>query len=649
MAGSKNNNTTSNNSANVDPNGGFKTVAFGFDKNDVTMYIASLRKKMKQMEEEFDQKLTLAVENPAASNEALKRERDNIRAEMERTWSDKINDRNIIIKQQQRDLDEVTKRAEDLKVKNEALRGQLSSAISAAAAANANRKPGAVGEEDSEEVAKANADVLAQAEEQKALAQEYKSRSEKFKKLAEEYQAEIIQFKANADQYKENALQYKDNAEQYKVNEELYKSNAEQYKASAEQYKANAEKYKAAAEQYKSNAEKYKAAADQYREWAEKYKAEVEKLQTGAKDLYEKLKDSLGPIAELAGASVSDGEKIWETVSGVTLEEIPHIAVEGVEEPEEIDVSEPAPVQIAEPKPVQIVEPEIKEPEEPEKSIDELTAKLESVASESAEEIAAAKLEEQRASAKIAEEEAAAAASIIEDNAVEAEAEPAAADDSLSSIISDDLGDLMADDDMASLVEEVSAPAPEPPKKKAKKQEKPVPAPAVFDPFADEDDDLSSLLADPSAESVIRPANSKSSAEDDFADLLATGDDSISDDLKDFLITDDSEKPEVGGELDPSLLSDIVIDPSDADNNGDLSEMLQEKAASEYSQFGDLFVEPVEDPDNQFEIRAESDNSIDELKSESLSAKKTAGKKEEDPFDFTFNDESDDDDMSTDL
>ena len=124
MAISKNNNAASSNTS-VD--GGFKTVAFGFDKNDVTMYIASLRKKMKQMEEDFDQKLSLAMENPAASNEALKHERENIRAEMDKIWADKINDRNIIIKQQQRDLDEVTKRAEDLKIKNEALRGQLSS------------------------------------------------------------------------------------------------------------------------------------------------------------------------------------------------------------------------------------------------------------------------------------------------------------------------------------------------------------------------------------------------------------------------------------------------------------------------------------------------------------------------------------------
>ncbi|MDE6579705.1 MAG: hypothetical protein K2K41_04145, partial [Ruminiclostridium sp.] len=78
MASAKNNTTAG------DSTGGFKTVAFGFDKNDVTLYIASLRKKMKQMEEEFEDKLSQALENPAASNEALKHEREVIRAEMEK-------------------------------------------------------------------------------------------------------------------------------------------------------------------------------------------------------------------------------------------------------------------------------------------------------------------------------------------------------------------------------------------------------------------------------------------------------------------------------------------------------------------------------------------------------------------------------------
>ena len=47
----------SNSNNNTNENSGFKTVAFGFDKNDVTMYIASLRKKMKAMEESYEERI----------------------------------------------------------------------------------------------------------------------------------------------------------------------------------------------------------------------------------------------------------------------------------------------------------------------------------------------------------------------------------------------------------------------------------------------------------------------------------------------------------------------------------------------------------------------------------------------------------------
>lgn len=659
--------TKNNNSANADSNAGFKTVAFGFDKNDVTMYIASLRKKMKQMEEEFDEKLNLAIENPAASSEALKRERENIRAEMEKNWSDKINDRNIIIKQQQRDLDSITKEADDLKVKNETLRSQLSSAISAAAAANANRSLEA--EASPEEVSKANAEVLAQAEENKALAEEYKSRTERYKKLAEEYQAELIQFKSNADQFKDNAAQYKDNAEQHKKNEEMYKANAEQYKASAEQYKEISEKYKTAIEQYKKNAESYKTAAAHYKEWAEKYQSQIEKFKSAAETMYEQLKSSMDAIGKLVGSSVSESEKTWGSVSGIAFEKMPDVPFDNIKEPEALDIADPEPIEITEVKPVDIIEPELAEPEE--LSIDDLAGKLEAVESELAEESAARAAETEAAKAAVMAEIMAETPAPAPVEAIIAE-EPAAdnaapADDDLSSIItdgdlgglmadsdnsgSDDLGSLMADDDLASIVEEVPAPAASSKNKKSK--EKPKKAEKIaqpFDPFAEEDDDLSSLLADPSAESVIRPANGKGSATDDFADLLAGDDEDISDDLKDFLITEEPQKVDAGIDLDPNLLSDMVIDSSEGNNGADLSEMLQQKTADEYSQFGDLFVEPADNSDSQFDIKAENGDSIDELKNDDLSGKKAEKAGEADPFDFTFNENSDDDDdMSTDL
>lgn len=123
MASSKNN-------ASAESNGGFKTAAFGFDKNDVNMYIAGLRKKMKSMEEEFEQKLASALENPAASNDALKHEREVIRAETEKIWGEKLNERNNILKQQQARINELEQELKINKDKVESLRTQLSAATS---------------------------------------------------------------------------------------------------------------------------------------------------------------------------------------------------------------------------------------------------------------------------------------------------------------------------------------------------------------------------------------------------------------------------------------------------------------------------------------------------------------------------------------
>lgn len=120
--------SSKNNSASADSTGGFKTVAFGFDKNDVTMYIASLRKKMKQMEEEFQDKLKEALENPAASNEALKHEREIIRSEMESMWGNKLNERNQILKQQQNQINELEASVHEKDKIIDALKAELSAA-----------------------------------------------------------------------------------------------------------------------------------------------------------------------------------------------------------------------------------------------------------------------------------------------------------------------------------------------------------------------------------------------------------------------------------------------------------------------------------------------------------------------------------------
>lgn len=94
------------------------------------MYIAGLRKKMKNMEEEFEQKLAQALDNPTASNDVLKHEREVIRAETEKIWGEKLNERNNILKQQQSRINELE---EELKVNKEkvaSLRTQLAAATS---------------------------------------------------------------------------------------------------------------------------------------------------------------------------------------------------------------------------------------------------------------------------------------------------------------------------------------------------------------------------------------------------------------------------------------------------------------------------------------------------------------------------------------
>lgn len=111
-------------------NGGFKTSAFGFDKNDVNMYIANLRRKMKTMEEEFQQKLSSALENPAASSDALNHEREVIRAETEKLWGEKLSERNQILKQQQNRINELEDELRMSKEKIASLRTQLSAATS---------------------------------------------------------------------------------------------------------------------------------------------------------------------------------------------------------------------------------------------------------------------------------------------------------------------------------------------------------------------------------------------------------------------------------------------------------------------------------------------------------------------------------------
>ena len=116
------------NSNNAGDAVGFRTVTFGFDKNDVTMYIANLRKKMKATEEEYAKKLAQVMENPAVSNDMLKREREVIRAEVEKEWNEKLLERTSTIKNQQEQISNLERQLAESNANVESLRAQLSAA-----------------------------------------------------------------------------------------------------------------------------------------------------------------------------------------------------------------------------------------------------------------------------------------------------------------------------------------------------------------------------------------------------------------------------------------------------------------------------------------------------------------------------------------
>ncbi len=47
----------------------FRIAAFGFDKNDVTLYINELSKRFTQMEQEYQEKINRLLNNGAVSTE----------------------------------------------------------------------------------------------------------------------------------------------------------------------------------------------------------------------------------------------------------------------------------------------------------------------------------------------------------------------------------------------------------------------------------------------------------------------------------------------------------------------------------------------------------------------------------------------------
>lgn len=554
MASSKNNNTS------ADSTGGFKTVAFGFDKNDVTMYIASLRKKMKQMEEEFQDKLKEALENPAASNEALKHEREVIRSEMEVMWGDKLNERNQILKQQQNQINELETAVHEKDKIIDALKAELSAA---------NSEDG-----DSTEI---NA----------RAAKAYVQFTTTLRSITGKLQ---------------NTLQTVERTWKGEFEDTINEIEA-----------AEAEKQQLAAAVQTQQAVAVAAVPT----------APVSAAKTEPEPKPEPVPAAVPETAP--PIDVKPQETVAETVNANTENEASKKKTKSSKKAsKEAKAPEPAPKPAPAPEPVKI-------PFEPFDFGDEEDDPLKGIIADISDDTPTKK-----ESAESAEPNLQKAAEKIND--VSEELQP---EEEVKSAIANDL------DDFGDLGDLLAEPVPQPaPAKKPAAPESKAPKPVQK---IDIDDDLSALLADEPSESDIKPSEVTVGATDDFADLLAEG--TKEPEFEgDFLIKEEEPAAVKGDDLDVSLVSNMVIVPGEA-NNGDLHKMLEEQAANEYAQFGDLFVSPAsEDETIDFQKIAatKSDDNSGQLGSSNGSAKKSE-KSEDDLFDFSFlSSDDDEDDMSTD-
>ena len=589
MASVKNNNNSTG-----DSTGGFKTVAFGFDKNDVTLYIASLRKKMKQMEEEFQDKLSQALENPAASNEALKHEREVIRSEMEKMWADKLNERNIILKQQQQRISELERQINENNETIVSLKTQLSavtsdsatdsSVLSARAAkaymqftnllnsmqksitATLDKMDGTWKGEFAEEIAAIENDKTAKREVQAPVVNAVSApvtqatvpNTEKIsEKPAESVRAaEPVTNTAENTVSKEAEVQVKEEpkAESKPASEPITASEPELDSP----HVSDIFNKPAFSDEGKNELKKEEKAAEKIPEPTLSAKAPAAPTKPAAApmsfdDFFAEEEDDplKGIIADLGDDTApSYSEK-------PAVEDMPAIK----------DVDRPAPVKETVPDPA-----------------------MEAVNSEFGD--------------------------LLADN------------DNNDNNIDDDLMGLMADVDEPAPVSKPAAPKPKaaPSKPAPKPVSKPVPK-------MDIDDDLSSLLADDSDDNDIKPIDNSVIATDDFADLLSGKSDDVDDD---FIISGTDSKSLKGEDLDVGLLSDMVIDSKDISTNGDLGLMIEEQERKELEQFGNMFV--TEADENNAPIFPEEPEN------------KKPKKNEDNPFDFSFLDagSDDEDDMSTD-
>lgn len=600
MAASRNN-TNSNSSA--ESNGGFKTVAFGFDKNDVTLYIAGLRKKMKTMEEEFEQKLSQALENPTASNEALKHEREVIRAEMEKMWGDKLNERNNILKQQQRRIEELEQQADEDKNTIASLKAQLTAATSE------NNTDGAINARAAKAYMQFTAELRAISDSvNKTLMQIHSSWSGDFGAQAEK----MAQADAQAARAMEAAVVAPDTAAEPAA--------APAPAAPPAQAEAPAPAKAPAAPELYISGDPF--ADDEEKNPLEDLIADIgADVKPAPSNDYADIDSSLFADDTDTSQSADIKAEIDEKPKAEPVKEAPKPknvkkempAKAAAPQPEapkpEPAKPEPAKSEPAKSKPIKAEPVKTKPAKTEEKPVDEVDFDL--------------LIEEPK--------------SEVADLLIEEPKSEAAAEDDFA-----DISALLSDDSPA-----ISEPIPAAPPKK----EPPRKAPSMIAA----DDDLSSLLADDDSESLITPVDNRAGATDDFADLLAEFDKPV-DMGEDIVIDETRPKVDKGIDLDVDILSDIVINPEVTEQTADLGNMLGQQDNDDFAQFGDLFVTPTDENRNDgLGISAENiDFGADSVDDLAAAAKEKAKKvkKEADPFDFSFlgsNSDDDEDDMSTDV
>lgn len=649
MASAKNNNSAS------DSTGGFKTVAFGFDKNDVTMYIASLRKKMKQMEEDFQLKLTEALENPSASNEALKHEREVIRAEMESLWGQKLSERNQILKQQQNQIDDLE---DDVHQKDkiiEALKAQLS-------AVNSAGEGGGDGSEMNAKAAKAYVQLTSDLRTVTLSLQNTLSKIEKT--WRGEFEEEISQIEI----------------------QEAQKQQVYAAQAIAPNVYAQPPVPVAVVKEEAAPSPAPAAPA-------------IDKQEAAANSVAVKEETAPAPVAAAPSANKQESAPVSETVDSAAASETKTDAAKesskkksGDSKKQSKTKSKAAPP----PQPVKLPPMEAfdfgDEEDDPFKGLlanlsDEVSSvPVKPAESEPAAEAAGNAAKTEQASPKSEQtapttEQAAPKteqeAPKPQQPAAEVEQAPAfvpAKEEELNAfegidnlLLADDNGDNASTpapepyNDFGDLGDLLAEPMPDTAKKAVTNKPSNTNTQPVAEPKIEIDDDLSALLADEPAVFApedIKPAETVVAATDDFADILAQNSAAEKPGFGEgLLIADENAAADKGMDLDASLLSDIVISPGD--NNGDLDKMLKEQEAKEYAQFGDLFISPADEEDvisftgiktESSENTANTINTENNFPAPKAEPTKKAEKKEDDLFDFSFlaTDSDDEDDMSTD-